>query len=158
MKKKLLVTAMAAMPMLGMFGGDYASATVTKEDAFTQNTTEDVQVKLNQSSTFSVIIPKKIEQQVNTSAYTDNYTVVVEGNIAGNETVTVIPDAEFDLAQSGKSNITAKVTQNGQTASYNDLANGARKSLNGTVTANNVTAGSWEGIFRFDISLDKVNP
>ena len=154
MKKKLLVTAMAAMPVLGMFGGNFASAAVTKEDTFTQNTTEDVQVKLTQPATFSVIIPKEIKETVNTSTYTDQYTVVVEGNIAGNQTVTVTPDATFGLIQSGKAGITATVTQNDQTANYNELANNATKSLNGTVTANNVTAGEWEGTFKFDIGLN----
>ena len=154
MKKKLLVTAMAAMPMLGMFGGDYASATVTKEETFDKNTTEDVQVYLTQPSTFSVIIPKEIKETVNTSAYTDNYTVEVTGNIAGNQTVTVTPDGTFDLTQSGKGNVTATVTQQDKTAVYNDLANGTTKSLNGTVTANGVTAGDWEGTFKFDIGLN----
>ena len=156
MKKKLLVTAMAAMPMLGMFGGDYASAAVTKEDTFTQNTTEDVKVTLTQQSTFSVIIPKEIEK-VTTSTYSDNYTVKVTGNIAGNQQVTVKPDTSFDLLQSNKSKITAKVEQPEQTANSTELANGAQKSLAGTISANGVTAGTWEGTFDFDISLT-VNP
>ena len=151
MKKKLLVTAMAAMPMLGMFGGNIASAKVVPGIA--NEATEEVKVTVSQPSTFSVIIPKEIELVADTNTdYKEDYTVVVEGNIAGNETVTVKPDASFDLTQSGKANITATVTQNDKTASYNDLANGKTKSLAGTVTANNVTAGSWEGIFKFDIS------
>ena len=154
MKKKLLVTAMAAMPMLGMFGGDFASAAVTKEETFTQNTTEDVQVYLTQPASFSVVIPKEFRETVNTSTYTDQYTVEVTGNIAGNQVVTVTPDASFDLIQSGKANITATVTQGDTEAVYNDLANGATKSMNGTVEANNVTAGEWEGTFMFDIGLN----
>lgn len=155
MKKKLLVTAMAAMPMLGMFGGNFASAAVTSEDTFIQNTTEDVQVYLTQPSTFSVTIPKVIqEQNVANSTYTDQYTVKVTGNIAGNQTVTVTPDATFDLIQSGKANITATVAQGDQQADYNALANGKEKLLDGTVTANDVTAGDWEGTFRFNISLN----
>jgi len=156
MKKKLLVTAMAAMPMLGMFGGNFASAAVVQNPTeFTSNTTQDVNVYVTQSSTFSVIIPKDITlEEVAAPKYEEGYTVEVKGNIAGNETVTVTPDATVDLMQSGKANITATVTQNDQTAVYNELANNATKSLNGTVTANDVTAGDWTGTFKFGISLN----
>ena len=152
MKKKLLVTAMAAMPMLGMFGGDYASATVNSTGTVGTNSTEAVNVYVTQPSTFSVIIPKEITLE-QAKTYKEDYTVVVQGNIAGNATVTVRPDVkEFDLVQSGKSNITATVEQNEQTATSSDLENGKTKSLAGTVTAKNVTAGSWKGTFKFNIS------
>ena len=156
MKKKLLVTAMAALPMLGMFGGNFASAAVTSEDTFTQNTTEDVNVKVTQPSTFSVIIPKEIVlEEVTAPTYEEDYTVVVKGDVAGNQTVTVEPTAtKFDLSQNGKNNIEAQVEQQETTANSSELANNASKSLAGTVTTNDVTAGSWAGTFSFEIGLN----
>ena len=152
MMKKLLVTAMAVMPMFGMFGGDYASATINSTGTVGANATEAVDVYVTQPSTFSVIIPKKITLE-QAKTYKEDYTVVVQGDIAGNETVTVKPDVkEFDLVQSGKTNITATVEQSEETASSSELENGKTKSLAGTVTAKNVTAGSWKGTFKFNIS------
>lgn len=155
MKKKLLVTAMAAMPMLGMFGGDYASAAVTPVDPpITQNTIEAVDVYVKQSSTFSVVIPKVITlEEVTTSEYKEGYTVVVKGNIAGNEEVVVGPAVTtFDLEQSGKDPLSANVTQDEVTADYADLKDDAEKLLPGTVEVSGVTAGSWEGTFDFNIA------
>ena len=159
MKKKLLVTAMAAMPMLGMFGGNFASAAVVSTDQIDRpenssyTATEDVLVKVTQQSTFSVVIPKEIVlEEVTSPVYEEDYTVVVKGDIAGNETVTVTPDGTVDLLQSGKANIKATVDQKVTTATSAELANNAQKSLDGTVTATDVTAGSWQGTFMFDIS------
>ena len=162
MKKKLLVTALAAMPMLGMFGGNIASAKVVS-DGIANSATEEVKVTVSQPSTFSVIIPKEIEETVYTSTYTDQYTVVVEGNIAGNETITVKPAASsFEMRQNNKTELIASVTQtqDNQTAVYSELKNGAKKNLAGKVEVSGVSAGTWKGTFNFDISLTAttVNP
>ena len=156
MKKKLLVTALAAMPMLWMFGGNIASAKVVN-DGIANSATEEVKVTVSQPSTFSVIIPKEIEETVNTSTYTDQYTVVVEGNIAGNETITVRPASSFARKQNNKTDLSASVTQADQTAVYSELKNGTKKNLAGEVKVGGVSAGTWKGTFNFDISLT-VNP
>lgn len=154
MKKKLLVTAMAAMPIFGVFGGNFASASIDSDKTVTTNAIEDVTVKVTQSSTFSVVIPKVITlEEVTTSEYKEGYTVVVKGNIAGNEEVVVGPaDTEFDLEQSEKDPLSAKVTQDEVSADYDDLKDGAEKHLDGTVEVSGVTAGSWEGTFDFNIA------
>jgi len=163
MKKKLLVTAMAAMPMLGMFGGNFASAKVDSDKTVTTNAIEDVTVKVTQSSTFSVVIPKVITlEEVTTSTnseYKEDYTVVVKGNIAGNEEVVVGPAVTtFDLNQSGKDPLSAKVTQDEVSADYDDLKDDAEKDLPGTVEVSGVTAGSWQGTFDFNIAKLNVTP
>lgn len=162
MKRKLLVTAMAAMPMLGMLGGNIASAKVVT--GITNKATEEVKVTVSQPSTFSVIIPKEIELEAKTNTdYSEDYTVVVEGNIAGNETITVKPAASsFAMKQNNKTDLSASVTQtqDNQTAVYSELKNGAKKNLAGKVEVGGVSAGTWEGTFDFDISLTAttVNP
>ena len=136
MKKKLIVAAMAAIPMLGMFSGNDASAAVDVTGNGNTGTQNPVQVTVNQSSTFSVVIPKEITlEKASGSEYASKYTVKVTGDIAGNETVTVKPAVStFKLQQTNKSDLNAKVAQTDVTATGKNLEDGnGAKEMNGTV-------------------------
>ena len=85
--------------------------------------------------------------------YTAEYGVRVKGNIAGNEVVSIVPDESVLLKQQGKENITATITQEKQEFTYSDLKAGATSTSTGTITANSLSAGSWNGSFNFTVSL-----
>ena len=90
----------------------------------------------------------------------------VKGNIAGTTVINVVPDATFTMAQSGKSDINATVTQDYKrfvvstssltgtdvnknvTPTFNDNA-----VFNVTAKTNEATAGSWHGAFNYTVSL-----
>ena len=93
----------------------------------------------------------------------------VKGNIAGTTTINVVPDASFTMSQSGKSDITATVTQDytkfvvptssatgadvnkNVTPTFNDNA-----VFNVNVKTNQATAGSWHGAFNYTVSLTQA--
>lgn len=85
--------------------------------------------------------------------YKAEYGVKVKGNIAGNELVSVIPDKNVSLRQQGKEDVTASIAQEKQEFTYSDLKDGATSTSTGTVTANSLSAGSWNGAFNFTVSL-----
>lgn len=159
MKKKLLAT-MAAIPLLGAFGGTGVLAAVNKDhtiqgDNATNNSfQEDVTVKITQASEFQVVIPKEIELDPTgtTGEYASDYTVVVSGNIAAGETITVVPDSTVTLLQGNKAQLTATIDQLDQAATWDEIV-GAGKNLDGTIEVTGVTAGNWEGTFDFQINL-----
>lgn len=115
---------------------------------------------LTKASTFSVVIPKTIV--LDGSAENDNegiYTVSVKGNIAGDDIISVTPDAGFNFKQPGKKDVAAVVTQPKTTFQINDdLVTEANietgVSTTGKVSVSHITSGSWEGNFNFKISLD----
>lgn len=157
MKKKLMVAAMVAMPMLGMFGGNDALAAVVNTGDGVDGTNNPVKVTASHSSTFSVVIPKEITlENTSGSDYSSKYTVKVTGDIAGNETVTVEPAVStFELQQTNKSDLNAEVVQTDVTATGKNLEDGnGTKEMNGTVTAQGVKAGNWAGTFNFNIDLN----
>lgn len=180
MKKKLLAT-MAAIPLLGAFGGTGVLAAtpkiVTNAEQIQGDTSQpstidkDVEVKINQDSTFSVIIPKEIQllkDSATTDTYRSDYFVIINGNIAGNEYIEVTPKhvngtqtgangatVDITMSQGNKASLTAKLTQTETTASSSDLLNNQYKVLQGKITVDGVTAGNWSGNFKFDINLKK---
>lgn len=115
---------------------------------------------LTKASTFSVVIPKTIV--LDGSAENNNegiYTVAVKGNIAGDDVISVTPDAGFNFKQPGKKDVAAVVTQPKTTFQINDDLVTEENILTGVATTgkisvDHITSGSWEGNFNFKISLD----
>lgn len=167
MKKKLIATAMLAIPVLGLFeGADVLAATrgvVSNVDVngdSTQSTfpNNDVEVFIQQSSTFTVQIPKRIELTAQNSGgvndtYASEYTVRITGNINASEEVSVEPDQNVILSQPGKQDLTATISQQEKTAAWDEITPTVAKELKGDITVQNVTAGNWIGNFNFNISL-----
>lgn len=116
--------------------------TVTEPSDVTCNVTADI------ASAYSVTVPKRIVIDAETKRA--DYTVSVSGDIYGNSELTVIPDNSFVLTSDGKDDVTATVTQDKMLWVQDDMGTVA----NGTVTAEDLTAGQWAGTFTFHIGID----
>ena len=102
------------------------------------------------ASIYKVTIPKAL---VLSGVEKDtDYFVKVEGDIAGYEAISVIPDNSLILSTKNKENEIATINQNKTQWRYNDFAINA----NGNISAPGITAGKWQGTFNFYLSLDKV--
>lgn len=177
MKKKVLASlslaaAMVATTMPAMAATDVAgghdsfethygkvtTAETCKEQTVSDDETASCEVYAEIGSTFTVTIPKKIT--LSGSTRSGSYTVSCSGDIAGNEYVSVVPDASFDMIQTGKTNVTASVTQETQSFRGNNytgsVGTGEAKmedGATGSISAAGLTAGAWKGTFNFTISL-----
>ena len=126
-------------------------------DKVEQEGMEETYVYVSQASTFSAIIPKTII--LDGQMKQGSYEVGVKGNLGGEVAVYVIPEKSFYLSQLGKNDILATVTQEKQEFRYSD---GVRDTqlfkTTGTIVANDMSAGSWNGQFNFMINLDLQEP
>lgn len=109
----------------------------------------------NDTESVLVSVPKKVI--VSGVPDTDNlykgkYKVKVDGDFAGNKTVSVMPDYNVVLKQTGKNDARATITQDKSSFSYQDVI-GDNNIGNGVISAKSLTAGSWNGIFNFNINL-----
>ena len=121
-------------------------------DEVVQDSTQETYVYVSQASTFGVTIPKTIILDGQTKQ--GNYLVSIIGNISGQENITVIPDENVTMSQYGKNDIIATITQDKTSWLYNELdTNG-----NGNIIAKDMSAGSWNGQFNFNIKLNRQDP
>lgn len=146
--RKISLTVLTAMLMaVTTISPAFATdETQTTTEAGTRQTT----VTYTQDSTFTVTIPKTITLDTSKEA---TYDVKVQGDIKGNEAITVTPDSTVAMKDAkGKSDVTATITQT--TTEFNaeavNQADGA--STTGTVSAPDLTAGSWTGALNFVIA------
>lgn len=110
-------------------------------------------------SQFTVTIPKKLT--LDGSTKTGSYTVSCSGDIAGTEYVSVTPDESFAMKQTGKANVTASITQE-TTKFRGDNYTGSlvagedymTKGATGSISAQDLTAGAWNGTFNFAVKLN----
>ena len=100
------VTMIPTIPTMAAENPDNeTSSTQTTTETGTQNSV----VKYDQASAFTVTIPKSIALSSSKSA---EYTVKVQGDVIGNEIITVTPDASVTLSDSnGKNPVTGDITQ-----------------------------------------------
>lgn len=82
--------------------------------------------------------------------------VKVQGNIAGNEKVCVVPDSTVTLTQPGKVDITGTVTQSKTDFTYEDLKEGTVAQTTTDISASDLSAGEWTGRYSYAVSLDEV--
>ena len=180
MSKAKLITAIPmlatmVMPMTTFAATGYTTsgANTTYSDEITSDADKNtVNVNVSQASTFKVIIPKNIV--LNGTKDADNsstYVVQVTGNVASDEVVKVIPDATFQMEDEAKmkASLTATVNQPVQKfvnsvtkekhdATKNDTsADVFGKDASGIVTVNDLSAGTWNGSFNFNVSLEKIS-
>lgn len=84
--------------------------------------------------------------------YIGKYSVGVSGNMSGNKLVQVKPtDTSVELHQNGKLSKNAIITQERTRFDNNDLTNNIKTT--GQVTANALTAGSWNTITSFELKI-----
>ncbi len=79
--------------------------------------------------------------------------VKVQGNIAGNEKVSVVPDSTVTLTQPGKADVTGTVTQLKTEFTYADLKEGAIVQTTTDISATELSAGEWTGSYSYAVSL-----
>lgn len=109
-------------------------------------------VNYEQASAFSVTIPKAIVLNSDKNAA---YNVKVKGDIAGNESVTVIPDATVTLNDAnGKTPVTGTIDQVKTEFLCNEIAADDGCSTDGKITADSLTSGDWSGVFKFEIGTN----
>ena len=115
---------------------------------------EEVKVIVDLESLFEITIPKEIVLDGETGKA--DYIVNAKGDIAGDQKLNVVPDAEFTMSEAGgKDNIIATVTQEDTEYTY-DLMIGDGTDYNGSVEAV-LSAGEWLGKFVFNINFKDVS-
>ena len=100
-------------------------------------------------------------------AHSSNYYVTVTGNLASNEVVTVTPNRSFVMRDTKgiKDDITTSVSQpvtkfvdeqaKKTSRNANDASVAALGQTKGNVKVDDLTSGTWEGTFTFNISLSE---
>ena len=150
MKKRILATIMA-LTMVVTAVTPQIFATVDETQSATSNESVTTNVKYSQTSNFSVIVPKKITLDADK---TSSYTVDVNGDIASDMKVVVIPDETVTMkdVNSIKADVTGTIEQNKTSWIYSEMDTDAK----GSVSAQGLTAGTWNGTFNFAIALNTV--
>lgn len=130
---------------------NYSNSTYSTENQEIESGTHNTTVYAEIQSEFKVTIPKKIV--LDGDSKTGNYTVTVEGDIAGKEVIKVIPDSTVTLQSKDKPSIFGTIIQDKVNWTYNEILNGNNVLGTGFISAPDMTAGSWNGTFNFNISL-----
>lgn len=139
-----------------------SAGTDTSDSGWTteENSFEEIKVTYQQSSSYAVTIPKTITLGTNKQA---TYSVKVAGSIDANQRVYVAPvdgiadTSSIDFSMKEKDNkkedVVATVTQNKTYWSSENVAN-AYEETNNSISAPQLTAGTWEGTFQVEIRLE----
>lgn len=137
--------------------GNNGSDSTTEEENL-----EEIEVTYKQSSSYFVTIPKTIALDTEKKAV---YSVKVTGDISADQCVYVAPidgipsteDADFYMqdqaSDNKKANVVATVTQSKFYWNSEEVANGYEATDN-SVSAPDLTSGTWKGIFQMTIRLE----
>ena len=148
-----LATAMlvsGTVPAYAATGTSGTTSTLSVETGEAVEGTNAVNVYVEIGSSYTVTIPKTITLDGTTK--TGSYTVSVAGDIAGDETVKVVPDASFAMSQTDKADVTASITQDKTAWKVSEFGTAG----NGSISASGLTAGAWNGTFNFNVGLEKA--
>lgn len=166
-KNKLMTALMAGTMIMGSVLPVCAATTedqnVAQQEA-DAGTTRETEVNYVQTSTYSVVIPKKITLDGATKA--SDYTVKVAGDISSDKQVTVAPQDALDGIEginfymtdqaavgTKKADVQADVKQDATVWSSVEVCTENGTVKNGNVAAPTITAGNWKGTFTFNIAL-----
>ena len=127
-----------------------ATSTLSVETGEAKEGSNQVSVYAEIGSQYTVTIPKTIT--LDRSTKTGTYTVSVTGDIAGDEAVKIVPDASLTMSQTDKADVTASITQDKTTWEVSEFGTAG----NGSISANELTAGAWNGTFNFNVGLEKA--
>lgn len=108
--KSLLATTLSLAMLLG--SNMPVSAATSETTSISSDGTQSTNVVANITSHFTVTIPKQIT--LDGRSKSANYTVSINGELASNETVSVVPDSTFLMSSVNKADQTATVTQDKQ--------------------------------------------
>lgn len=146
-------------PMDENIGGGVETDWTVDEEKF-----QDVEVTYKQSSSYTVTIPKTIALGMNKQAA---YSVKVSGDIDTKQRVYVAPvdgitdteNIDFYMkdqtADSKKADVVATVTQNKFYWNSEEVTAGYEET-NNSVSAPQLTAGTWKGTFQVEINLQTM--
>ena len=153
MKRKLMSYLLVLLTLINTIAPALAATTYTDstESVEYHEHTEDytgTTVYAEIGSEFKVTIPKKVT--LDGALKSGTYNVLVEGDIAGNEYVKVVPETYFLLYTKDKAPIPATVSQDRTGWSFLDFGTKA----NGLIETEGMTAGAWNGTFNFNIKLE----
>ena len=105
----VLAAIMTMTPTIPTMAAENPDNTTQSTQTTTEAGTQNSVVKYDQASAFTVTIPKSIALSSSKSA---EYTVKVQGDVIGNEIITVTPDESVILSDSnGKDPVTGDITQ-----------------------------------------------
>lgn len=152
---KIIAGTMAAA--IALSTGVTAFAADTQQ--ITPGNTGSTTVKANVESEAVVWLPTNITisgTPDENNQYTGEGAVIVEGDIAGNEFISVTPESSISLKQSGKDDIIAQVTQEKTTFTYDDLQNS--NSAVTSISTDTLSAGEWNSVLHYNVSLDEKSP
>lgn len=88
--------------------------------------------------------------------YSGQGKVMVQGDIPGDTEISVVPDEKIYLSQEGKDDIAALVNQEKTVFTYSDLKNETTASTATKVSTTTLTAGEWNSILNYNISVNKI--
>lgn len=137
-------------------GEDIVQGAYTQyEEVGTGSTSTDVYLTVDNSDV-KVVVPTTIildGTPTEDGEYIGKYSVRVEGDMSGNQTLMVQPKEDtVSLMQQGKNNETADIQQEQTIFSAEDLKN--KVTTTGIATATALTAGTWKGNATFEIAIN----
>ena len=151
MKRKAISSLLCVLAILQMSVTPAYATNITQQTSTPGN--QSATITYDQGSKFTVTIPKTIELGSNKSV---EYTVKVEGDISGNETITITPDSTITLNDAdGKGAVTGNIEQTKTEFNSTEVNQADGASTTGTITANDLTAGDWSGSISFTIGKDQ---
>ena len=151
----VLAAIMTMTPTIPTMAAENPDNTTQSTQTTTEAGTQNSVVKYDQASAFTVTIPKSIALSSSKSA---EYTVKVQGDVIGNEIITVTPDESVILSDSnGKDPVTGDITQEKTDFSSTEVtARSGGGTATGSILANNLTSGDWSGNFKFVIRTNQI--
>jgi hypothetical protein len=151
----VLATIMTMTPTIPTMAAENPDNETPSTQTTTETGTQNSVVKYDQASAFTVTIPKSIALSSSKSA---EYTVKVQGDVIGNEIITVTPDASVILSDSnGKYPVTGDITQEKTEFSSTEVnARSGGGTAAGSILVNNLTSGDWSGNFKFVIGTNQI--
>lgn len=140
--------------MIGVLSITPAYAAVESETSLTAPGTSETTVYADIDTEYTVTLPKTIK--LDSADKNSDYSVKVQGDIAGTDSILVEPEASFAMHTNGKDDVTATVTQTKTKFEASEIT-GDGTTTTGSVSATGLTAGSWNGSFHFNVEM-KTKP
>lgn len=140
--------------MIGVLSITPAYAAVESTTSLTAPGTSETAVYADIDAKYTVTLPKVTKLDSATKA--SDYTVKVQGDIVGTDSVIVEPETSFTMHTNGKDGVTATVSQTKTKFEASEIT-GDGTTITGSVAAQGLTAGSWNGSFNFYVQLRKAS-
>ena len=172
--KKQVLASLASLGLIAtmLLGGSplFADEMVVNQDTDLTANPAAVTVTAEVGGQYTVTIPKELKLTLQADgSYQCDYTVDVDGVIAENSYISVVPQNEIMISQEGKEDVAITVTQGVQkfrSTNYSgDIAEDTAKIITGEGTPEatgnlsvkegyTLTSGNWAGTLLFDINLN----